>query len=651
MDSTPPFPRPPTGAMHNDNHNRHAPAGAARRGVFAGLVLYFSAEYSADEVDAVAGLVRREGGGIAADVNGAGSSTRCTHVVVHSQEHRDYQQAKHEGRAAVSMMWVTDSLKHGRLCELHSFVLYTPVANTLGIPGMKKLLLCGTGYAGVDRQQLRSLVEAAGATLSGDLTYGRTTHLLCRNAFEGLKYQKAVEWGVHVVSHKWLLDCICCWQRLNEDAYGPSSSGAERDCQASPAGKEQQKTVDLLGLQTEALILRSLTDSKQGPESLFHASWSPGSKSDVPETSWNTSLAASDTASCSDAAYAPKSGIATPYRQHQQHDECEDISSRFTHHRTHTNTTTSSTPSSSYTAEPKCEGADDRAQPSGCSPFRTPFRSSSFARRFNSPFRIQKLGAAREDDRESEACTPSTATTATRQLRSHASVAPGAEVWSEYDSRSPWAVVPLKKLSKAPRATTVKKCHGLTSLNGVLFAEQIRLLFPSGHGKEVVLNTKKKTQCVRIRADCIQHASTQRADSSSSFAEDKATAMVEPCSFYQLLAHDGEPGEWWMEFIHLYSMRELASLETAAGRRMVLPADFDSDRELLRAPSRREHCTLNAVVKECCVRRCGGGGGSKTPWKTPRAVAGRTDAFWRFNIDVDTLEFITDRTVKQFVFD
>ena len=69
--------------------------------------------------------------------------------------------------------------------------------------------LLNAGFFGEARQQVRALVEALGATYSGELVDGLSTHLVCAhgaNCNGVLKVKKAQEWGIPVVRVEWLTD-------------------------------------------------------------------------------------------------------------------------------------------------------------------------------------------------------------------------------------------------------------------------------------------------------------------------------------------------------------------------------------------------------------------------------------------------------------
>ena len=77
------------------------------------------------------------------------------------------------------------------------------------------VVVTGTGFSGPDRAAVRELARLCGFCYDGDLTRGRTTHLVVLgHAMHSDKRAKALEWGVPVVSLAWLQDSVCraAWQ-------------------------------------------------------------------------------------------------------------------------------------------------------------------------------------------------------------------------------------------------------------------------------------------------------------------------------------------------------------------------------------------------------------------------------------------------------
>ncbi|KAF2762808.1 hypothetical protein EJ05DRAFT_481689 [Pseudovirgaria hyperparasitica] len=87
-------------------------------------------------------------------------------------------------------------------------------------PPLYKLRLSITGFDDLlFRQSLSETIISNGAHYSGDLTK-QTTHLLAARP-EGKKYGYARQWGIKVVSLKWLQDTITRGMALDEAAYDP----------------------------------------------------------------------------------------------------------------------------------------------------------------------------------------------------------------------------------------------------------------------------------------------------------------------------------------------------------------------------------------------------------------------------------------------
>ena len=102
------------------------------------------------------------------------------------------------------------------------------------LPTLSGLSICITGFAEPDlRKYISDLVEAMGATYHGDLTRG-VTHLIAHSP-QGAKYDHAKQWGINIVSLKWLEDSVQRGMALDESSYDPGmpveaqGKGAVRD--------------------------------------------------------------------------------------------------------------------------------------------------------------------------------------------------------------------------------------------------------------------------------------------------------------------------------------------------------------------------------------------------------------------------------------
>jgi hypothetical protein len=71
------------------------------------------------------------------------------------------------------------------------------------VPATPAIRISVTGFSGSTRTAIRHAIQAMGATYDDFMVRKSTTHLIC-NEPTGAKYEKAVEWNLHVVSLKWL---------------------------------------------------------------------------------------------------------------------------------------------------------------------------------------------------------------------------------------------------------------------------------------------------------------------------------------------------------------------------------------------------------------------------------------------------------------
>ena len=94
---------------------------------------------------------------------------------------RDFEAARHDGRVVVSYAWLEDCLTARRVLPHADKVLYAPIRDEHGVPGMESCTVAVTGYKGPIRNDIRELIEAAGAAYSATFTK-KVTHLVCYRA-------------------------------------------------------------------------------------------------------------------------------------------------------------------------------------------------------------------------------------------------------------------------------------------------------------------------------------------------------------------------------------------------------------------------------------------------------------------------------------
>jgi hypothetical protein len=70
----------------------------------------------------------------------------------------------------------------------------------------KHLCITGTGFDVEERLVIEKWSTALGASYSGQLVRGVSTHLVCKvllDAHCSPKYLKALEWGIDIISYQW----------------------------------------------------------------------------------------------------------------------------------------------------------------------------------------------------------------------------------------------------------------------------------------------------------------------------------------------------------------------------------------------------------------------------------------------------------------
>lgn len=176
-------------------------------------------------------------------------------------------------------------------------------------------------------------------------------------------------------------------------------------------------------------------------------------------------------------------------------------------------------------------------------------------------------------------------------------------------------VVVLKSLTRAPRSSTARDYHDVSSSKLLEYAEQVQLSW-----LDLVLCTKQ--QSVRLNCLILALSVNNRI---------QVTAAL-PFAFYKL-----QNGDWWMEYYRLYTSRDiqyLAQLRTAS---IVLPPDFVHTHELLRDTD-RDHCKLRDIRGEVKVL------------KSKKIPSCKKDTFFsRYVFDSQLMQVLTEQPASEFV--
>jgi chromosome segregation ATPase len=159
-------------------------------------------------------------------------TNQCTHVMTPYQQGPDYTEAARDGKIVVSYAWLEDCLTARRVVPHSDKVLYQPIRDEHGVPGMDKVVVSIAGYKGPIRNDIRELIEATGATFNQNFTK-KTTHLVCYRA-ESEVYAKALLFklegqALEIVNHRWIEDSAKSWRRMPEEQEAYRKLGVEVD--------------------------------------------------------------------------------------------------------------------------------------------------------------------------------------------------------------------------------------------------------------------------------------------------------------------------------------------------------------------------------------------------------------------------------------
>lgn len=138
-----------------------------------------------------------------------------------------------------------------------------PKATLKRTRNFQKLIISVSGFKKEEREFVKSLTQASGATYTEDMR--RTnTHLICKTA-TGNKFKRAPRFGVKVVNALWLFDSIRYMQPLHHDHYAlPDMSEAD-----NPSGSQISllaPKADDIGSYGSGSFVQGMTDDIKGTE-------------------------------------------------------------------------------------------------------------------------------------------------------------------------------------------------------------------------------------------------------------------------------------------------------------------------------------------------------------------------------------------------
>ncbi|KAL4166707.1 hypothetical protein KRP22_013960 [Phytophthora ramorum] len=145
----------------------------------------------------------------------------------------DRQKPRQRMLQFVSDLWVNCSLAARTKLSFTSHELFGVSANqpralfTAAVPlsGFQDVKVSTSVYRDVEQLVVAELLRVAGAHVTRKMSE-HNTHLVCRIP-HGMKYVKAMEWGLHVVKARWVVDSLLQGTRLSE--HNPDFQVADED--------------------------------------------------------------------------------------------------------------------------------------------------------------------------------------------------------------------------------------------------------------------------------------------------------------------------------------------------------------------------------------------------------------------------------------
>ena len=149
-------------------------------------------------------------------------------------------------------------------------VLYQPIRDENGVPGMAHAVVSVAGYKGPIRNDIRELIEAAGATFNQNFTK-KTTHLICYRA-ESEVYAKALLFKLEgqmleIVNHRWIEDSVKTWRRAPEESEVYRKLGVEVDFEERLDAEKKLRMDVEAQLEEEERSRRNLQELLEAEES------------------------------------------------------------------------------------------------------------------------------------------------------------------------------------------------------------------------------------------------------------------------------------------------------------------------------------------------------------------------------------------------
>ncbi|SPO29564.1 uncharacterized protein UTRI_04688_B [Ustilago trichophora] len=143
------------------------------------------------------------------EINGIAQAVRNSDFVVcRYREVQEFREAIRQSKQVGNLTWLIWAVSNDVLSDPREEPLHFPVPRQ-GIAEFQNATITISSYRGTTRQYLTKMIKLMGATFSGTLTASTSLCVAANLASE--KTDKAKEWKVPVVNHKYIVDSFLAW--------------------------------------------------------------------------------------------------------------------------------------------------------------------------------------------------------------------------------------------------------------------------------------------------------------------------------------------------------------------------------------------------------------------------------------------------------
>ncbi|KAK4701222.1 hypothetical protein P7C70_g5012, partial [Phenoliferia sp. Uapishka_3] len=137
---------------------------------------------------------------------------RANTVVTRSREGWEYWSAFVQEKTIGNLPWMYHVLATSKLDAPLDHLLHYPLPRG-PVSGFENMTITISNYSGPARDYVRTMIESLGGQFDGAMS--KKTDVVITASEFGQKVKHAKQWGIPIVSHAWLENCISDWTHIN----------------------------------------------------------------------------------------------------------------------------------------------------------------------------------------------------------------------------------------------------------------------------------------------------------------------------------------------------------------------------------------------------------------------------------------------------